>query len=147
MCIRDRLRTIMISKPSTGSTDAARQRGLEILGKLKEGVSFADLASIYSEDTFRAQGGDRGWVELEREHYQPALEQAIRALKPGQHSDLIETENAFWILLVEDARSSHIRPLPEVRSEIEQTLIGQERARLEKAWIDRLKSKAFIRYF
>lgn len=142
-----KLRTIMVSKPSMGSPEQARRRALEILGKLNEGVPFAELAAVYSEDSFRSQGGDRGWVELEREHYQPALEQAIRSLKPGEHSGLVETDRAFWIVLVEEVMKSHVRPLPEVRTEIERILVEQERNRLEKAWIDRLKSKAFIRYF
>lgn len=142
-----KLRTIMIAKPASGPPEQARRRALEILKKLDEGVPFAELAGVYSEDSFRNQGGDRGWVELEREHYQPALDQAIRALKPGEHSGVVETDRAFWIVLVEDSKTSHIRPLPEVRAEIERILTEQERNRLEKAWIDRLKSKAFIRYF
>ena len=142
-----RLRTIMINKPKQGSADAAKKRAEEILAKLSDGVRFADMASVYSEDSFRAQGGSRGWVELEREHYVQPLDEAIRALKPGEQRGPIETESAFWIILVEDTKLNHTRPLPEVRDEIEQTLLNQERARMEKQWIDKLKAKSFIRYY
>lgn len=142
-----RLRTIMINKPASGSAELARKRADEIIAKLEEGASFAEMAGVYSEDTFRAQGGERGWVELEREHYQEQLEAAIRALKPGQRSGVVDTGNAFWILLVEDAKTNHVRTLPEVRSEIEQTLLTQERTRREKQWLDRLRAKSFVQYF
>jgi len=142
-----KLRTIMINKPRSGPADAARKLAQEILEKLRAGTSFAEMASVYSEDTFRAQGGSRGWVELEREHYVKELDEAIRGLKPGQQSDMVEAGEAFWIILLEEAKLNHTKTLPEVRDEIEQNLLGQERARIEKEWIDKLKAKSFIRYF
>ncbi|HNQ89268.1 MAG TPA: peptidylprolyl isomerase [Verrucomicrobiota bacterium] len=142
-----RLRTIMLNKTAGASATSGRARGEEILKLLAAGTPFAELASVYSEDTFRLQGGDRGWVELEREHYHKQLEDTIRSLKPGQRSGLIETDSAFWIVQVEESRVNFTRTLPEVRAEVEQALISEERARLEKQWIDRLKSKSFIRYF
>lgn len=142
-----KLRTIMINKPSTGSPELARQRAQEIVVKLDEGASFAEMAGVYSEDTFRSQGGDRGWVDLAREHYRAELEEAIRALQPGQRSGVVDGGTAYWVLLVEETKLNHTKTLPEVRNEIEQTLITQERARLEKQWIERLKEKSFIRYF
>jgi hypothetical protein len=37
--------------------------------------------------------------------------------------------------------------LSEVRDEIERAMLTEERARLQKQWIDRLRKKTFIRYF
>ncbi len=142
-----RLRMIMLTKSASGSLEAAERRAAEIVAKIEEGVPFTELASVYSEDSFRNRGGDRGWVELEREHYEAEIEKTIRALKPGQHSGVVKTGEACWIVLLEDSKSSHTRPLPEVRTEIERALIDQERKRIEKEWIDRLKAKSFIRYF
>jgi peptidyl-prolyl cis-trans isomerase SurA len=142
-----KLRTIMLNKPKSGSSDAARKRAEEILTKLDEGASFAEMATVYSEDTFRSQGGSRGWVELEREHYVKELDEAIRALRPGQRSGVLEAGAAYWIILLEDTKLNHTKTLPEVRQEIEQTLLSQERARLDKQWIDKLKAKTFLRYF
>ena len=53
----------------------------------------------------------------------------------------------FYLMLVEDKRAAHVRPLEQIRDEIEKELIVQEHARLQKAWIDRLRAKAFVRYF
>ncbi len=53
----------------------------------------------------------------------------------------------FDLLLVEEKRPAHYKPLVEVRDQIEKDLLTQEQNRLEKEWMDRLKKKTFVRYF
>jgi hypothetical protein len=48
---------------------------------------------------------------------------------------------------VDDRKAAHTRPLPELRDEIERELIAQEKVRLRKVWIDRLRAKSFVRQF
>ena len=48
---------------------------------------------------------------------------------------------------VEDTKAAGLRPLADVRDEIEKKLQIQEQARLSKVWIDGLKNKTYIRYF
>jgi hypothetical protein len=50
-------------------------------------------------------------------------------------------------MLVEETKVAHVRPLSEVRAEIENTLKAAETRRLHTKWIDRLKAKSFIQYF
>lgn len=57
------------------------------------------------------------------------------------------TPSEFYIMLVEDRRPARVKDLEEVRGEIEKDLQVQERERLRRKWIDRLKAKAFVRYF
>jgi parvulin-like peptidyl-prolyl isomerase len=52
----------------------------------------------------------------------------------------------YYIMLVEDKRTAHVKSLGEVKDEIEKNLAVEERQRLHKQWIDRLKAKAFVRY-
>jgi len=52
----------------------------------------------------------------------------------------------YYLMLVEDKRTAHVKSLPEVKDEIEKNLAADERQRLHKQWIDRLKAKAFVRY-
>ena len=65
-------------------------------------------------------------------------------LKPGELSDVIETPQAFFLMLVEDKRTAHVKPITEVREEIEGVLVQQERTRLEAKYIEKLKKKTFI---
>jgi len=55
--------------------------------------------------------------------------------------------DVFYLLLVEENVPAHISPLNEVRDEIEKTLLTEERARLQKKWVEKLKNKTFVRYF
>jgi len=64
---------------------------------------------------------------------------------PGAAAGLPEPAD-FYLMLVEDKRTAHVKSLSEVKEEIEKNLGGEERQRLHKQWIDRLKSKAFVRY-
>jgi parvulin-like peptidyl-prolyl isomerase len=144
--VEDEIKLRMIVLNKTGSDDTNTVNlAREIRDKIKEGAAFAEMASVYSQDSLRSQGGDRGWIErsvLRQELADPAF-----ALQPGQVSDVIETPNACYLLLVEQKRPAHVKPLNEVRNEIEQSLRAQEQARLEKQWIARLKAKTFILYF
>jgi hypothetical protein len=49
--------------------------------------------------------------------------------------------------LVEDRRTSHVRPLTEIRDEIERQLKTEEQSRLSKLYIDLLRKKTFVLYF
>ena len=47
---------------------------------------------------------------------------------------------------VEEFHPAHVKALNEVRAEIEKTLEAEERRRLRKEWIDRLRAKSFVSY-
>jgi parvulin-like peptidyl-prolyl isomerase len=141
-----KLRMIVLNKPA--GSDAAQTRKLaeEILGKINDGATFEEMASVYSQGSQRSQGGDWGWVEksvLRKE----LADVAFNTLKPSGKSGVIDTPEACYLMRVEDARPEHIKSLPEVRDEIEKTLLAQERARLQKQWIDKLRKKTFVRTF
>jgi len=139
-----KLRMIVLNKTAGDETNALNL-AREIRDKIKAGAAFAEMASIYSQDSLRSQGGDRGWVE--RSVLRQELADAAFALQPGQVSDVIETPAACYLVLVEEKREAHVKPLSEVRDDVEKSLRAHEQARLEKQWIARMKAKTFILYF
>jgi parvulin-like peptidyl-prolyl isomerase len=140
-----KLRIITLTKKPGDDADSVRKRAREIVGKLDEGAPFDGMAKIYSQDTQAASGGDRGWID--KSVLRSELTDIAFSLKPGQRSDVIDTPEACYILLVEDLKSAHVRPLSDVRDEIEVTLKGEEQRRLHLQWIKRLKEKSHIQYF
>ena len=140
-----KLRMIALDSTVADTPEGRRKLAREILGKIKEGASFSEMATVYSTGSQRSQGGDWGWVE--RSVLRKELAEVAFMLKPGTVSDVIETAGECYLILVEENRMTHIRPLSELRDEIEKTLLIQERSRLQKQWIDRLKAKTFVRYY
>lgn len=139
-----KLRMIVIAK-TEGDPSLARPIAEEVLKKLDGGATFAEMAGVYSDGSQRAQGGDWGWVG--RSVLKKELADVAFALKPGARSEIIETPEACFIMWVEESRLKHVKPVAEVREEIEKALMAQERQRLFQQWIDRLKAKAFVRYY
>jgi len=140
-----KLRMIVLNKATEAEAQTARALAGEISSKIKQGAAFAEMASVYSQGSKRNEGGDWGWVErrvLRQELAGPAF-----TLKPGELSETIETPEAIYLMLVEDKRSAHRKPLADVRTEIERRLLTEEQNRLRKQYIDRLKKKTYVRYF
>jgi len=140
-----RLRMIELRKRDGGDPAAVRQLAREIEAKLAAGAKFGEMASVYSEGSQRREGGDLGWVD--RSVLRKEFADATAGLKPGQRTGVIDLTDACFLLQVEDVKAAQVRPLNEVRDEIERTLLNQERTRLQKKYVERLKKKAFVRYF
>ena len=141
-----KLRMIYLSKSEfPGSEERLKKVADEIAAKLRAGAPFDEMASIYSNDSHRATGGDWGWVE--RSVLREDLADMAFAMKAGGLSGVIDRPDGYYLIKVDDVRRAHTRPLSEVRDEIEQTLTSAEVGRLRQQWIDRLKKKSFVRYF
>lgn len=140
-----KLRTIFLRNKTERDAEATRKLAGDILARLESGASFVEEASRHSDGSQSAQEGDLKWTD--RSVLRPELADVAFSLKPGQHSGVVETPEACFLMKVEDIRSAHVRPLADVRDEIEKTLKLQEQQRLRKQWIERLKSKSFIRYY
>jgi parvulin-like peptidyl-prolyl isomerase len=139
-----KLRMIVLTKPAADDTNTIKL-AREIQSKIKEGTTFAEMASVYSQGSQQHQGGDWGWVEPAK--LRPELAATAAALKPGETSDAIDTGDSIYLMFIEDKKPAHAKPLADVRAEIEKSLRAQQQAQLQKQWIDGLKKKTFIRYF
>jgi parvulin-like peptidyl-prolyl isomerase len=141
-----KLRMIMIpAKANDGNATSQKSMAEEILGKLAGGAEFDRMAQIYSEDSSRDLGGDWGWIE--RKTLAPGLEKVAFSLPVGKVSNIVEFNNNYYILKVEEKRGGSTRSLAEVRDEIEKKLLQTEAQDLQEKWIASLRSKAYIRTF
>jgi peptidyl-prolyl cis-trans isomerase D len=102
----------------------------EVLGKVRAGGDFAELAKQYSGDPGnKDQGGDLGWVV--RGQMVPNFEQASFALQPGEVSDLVKTEYGFHIIKAHQRDRAHMQSFDEVKDQIRQEIV-QERQQLDR---------------
>jgi peptidyl-prolyl cis-trans isomerase SurA len=139
-----KLRMIVLPKTSPDDTNAL-ELAREIIVKVKDGAKFSDMATVYSQGSQQHQAGDWGWVE--RSVLRSDLANAAFALDAKQVGPPVNLPDAVYVVYVEDKKPAQVRPLTDVRDQIEKILQVQEQARLEKQWIDGLKKKTFIRYF
>jgi peptidyl-prolyl cis-trans isomerase SurA len=140
-----KLRMIVLTNSVDSDGPQTMRLAEEILAKLKDGAAFSEMAAIYSQGSQRKEGGDWGWVE--RSVLRKELSDVAFTLKAGERSGVIEISGAYYLMLVEETRPAHYKSLGEVRDQIEKNLLLEERSRLEKQWIERLKKKTFVRYF
>lgn len=137
--------TVAAPIPPPPPVDPRRKLGEEIISKLDEGASFESMARLYSEGKEAKAGGDWGWIG--KDVLRKELNEIAFSLKPGQHSQLIETAEGYYILQVDDVKPAHLRPLAEVRDEIEKILLQQQRTKMQENWVKDLRAKAYIRLF
>jgi peptidyl-prolyl cis-trans isomerase SurA len=135
-----KIRMIVLNKTSDDDP-ATRQQANDIVGKIKQ-QSFDELISAYSQNK-QQRGND--WIETSVMRQE--LADAADSLKPGQTSGVIETSQNCYILRLDDRRPAHVKPLSDVRGNIEATLRTQIQKDAQQRWIESLKKKAFIQLF
>ncbi len=119
---------------------AAHKKAEEVLAQLRKGADFARMAKEYSEDeSNKDKGGDLGIVM--KGQTVPAFEKAAFDLRPGQISDVIETEYGYHIIRCKSRQEARVKPLAEVREQIASSLAQQKAADLVQVTAERLYSE------
>jgi parvulin-like peptidyl-prolyl isomerase len=118
----------------------------QILVEAKTGGDFVVLAQKHSEDEATAPSGGLlpvfGKGELDPRL--AAVEAAVAKLQPGRVSDVIESEEGFHIVKLEERLPGGVRSLPNMAPGIRQKLASEKQAALRAELIRRLRAKAKI---
>jgi peptidyl-prolyl cis-trans isomerase SurA len=139
------LRLIMLKPIGDESPDLMRQQVDTILTDLDSGKPFADVARLYSQDSRRSRGGDWGWIT--RKDLNSALADMAFSIPTGEHSKALTIGKQIYILFVEDRRPEGVQPLADVREQIEDNIAGELSRQAQQVWIQRLRQKAYIKYY
>jgi serine/threonine protein kinase/parvulin-like peptidyl-prolyl isomerase/Tfp pilus assembly protein PilF len=143
-----KLSLIAINKsPTNGQAAVESQRRLavEIRARVAAGADFASEARIHSQGSRSREGGDYGWVG--RGILRKELDAAAFSLQPDELSQVIEAEEAFYIMRVVGRRPASTRSLEEVEDQIRTTLLQQQGPEAERVWLEPLRHNAMIRRF
>lgn len=90
----------------------------DLLGQVRGGADFAELAKQHSQDPGTAMnGGDLGWVA--RGQTVPNFENAAFSLELGDISDVVSTEYGFHIIQVHEKEQARLQPFEEVKKKLE----------------------------
>jgi peptidyl-prolyl cis-trans isomerase C len=123
----------------------AKEKAENLLKQIKGGADFAELAKANSGDTYSAvQGGDLGFFG--KSQMVPAFETAAFALKPGQVSDVVETQFGYHIIKLTDRKDANTMPFEQAKDNIVQMLTQNKQADFAEGYVKSLKAKAKIVY-
>ena len=134
---RVRVRHILINMPPPGAdgkpdqkaVDEARAKAADILKQVKAGGNFAELAKKYSQDPgSAANGGELPWAQ--RGGFVAEFEKVAFSLNPGQISDVVQTSFGFHIIQGIEKETARVKPLAEVKDEIEKQVKAQKVANI-----------------
>ena len=112
--------------PEGGDKAAARKKAEAALAALKANPGdFAKIAKEQSKDPgSAAQGGDLGFFG--KGMMVKPFEDVAFSLKQGETSEIVETDFGFHIIRVTEIKPAQVKPLAEVRAEIETELRTQQ---------------------
>jgi parvulin-like peptidyl-prolyl isomerase len=135
---------LFIAERSSSETNrkVKLQQAKKVLNEIRKGKDFAELAMEYSEDVSASDGGDVGFVvrgKMVRE-----FEEAVFDLKPGQISDIVETEYGYHIIKVEEVVSGNTLTLKDAKERVTKVLTMEKQKQGYEDWMGELKKAAFI---
>ncbi len=116
-----RARVLHRHVPSRATEDKRREAlaSAELLHARAEATDsegFSALVRELSDDqSTRYIAGDRGWLAADSSRWPRQVIEAVFAASPGEVAPLVETEEGFYVVRVEEVRPANRRPLEEVR--------------------------------
>lgn len=139
-----KVKNILIKPDKDLPDEDARILAEKILGFLKAGENFDELALKYSKGPNADRGGELGFVK--RGQMLKEIEDVVFNLNVGQLSEVIKTQLGYHIFKVEEKKQERIKELNEVKDEIEKALFFTKGKQRYKEWIEDLKKNAFISF-
>jgi len=138
-------RHILIALPpdaDESATAAALETTRSIVARLDAGEAFGDLAKELSDDPgSAASGGDLGFFG--RGIMTPEFEEAVFALQKGERSEPVKSPFGYHIIELVDIKPEIATPLADVRDELVDQLLSEERGEQFYESFETLSSLAF----
>lgn len=120
----------------------AKEKAEALLKQLKGGADFAELAKKESSCPSSAQGGDLGFFG--KGQMVPEFEKAAFGLKPGEVSDVVETQFGYHIIKLSEKKDAETVPFEEAKERIVQFLTQQKVQQGVSDYVEELRKKGKV---
>ena len=121
----------------------AKELAANLQKQIEVGASnFADAARRYSEDQFRNDGGNMGWVASGE--LMPELDAVLAGLAGGKVSEPVQSRLGFHILRIEERKSAASLPVTDANNSVYQQLYQEKFQKTFVRWMNELRQKAYI---
>jgi parvulin-like peptidyl-prolyl isomerase len=126
-------------------------RAKEIRDQLAKGKDFAELARQWSLAPSATRGGEVGWVsfktpakEGETQGLPLSIAQAVEKLQKGKFTEPIEVQGRWWIVRLDDLRTTKVPSYDETKAQIQRVLATRELERATGELATQLSKSATI---
>ena len=127
-------------KPKTLTKDEARKKTQDLLDRARKGEDFAKLATENSDDPgSKDKGGEYDFFA--RGKMVPEFDNAAFALKPGEISDLVETQFGFHIIKLEERRAA---AAPSADEKVKQQIVEKLKQEKLEARIEEITASSDV---
>ena len=127
-------------KPKPLTKEEARKKSQGLLERARKGEDFAKLATENSDDPgSKDKGGEYDFFA--RGKMVPEFDKAAFALKPGEISDLVETQFGFHIIKLEERRTA---ASPDTDQKVRQQIIDKLKQEKLEARINDITDKSDV---
>src|SRR6266849_3806122 len=135
------VRHILIRTNELVSEDEAKRKLLSLRERIVNGVNFAELARLNSDDGSASRGGDLGWIypgdtvaEFER---------AFTELKPMDVSQPVKTPFGWHLIQVLERRTADMSS-ERKRVEARKALLDRKGDEAYQEWLRQLRDRAYV---
>jgi len=133
-------------KVPEGATEAERKRiaatATTVLVEARNGKNFAELAKKYSDDASAKDGGDLG--TFKKGEMLPEFDNVLSKLKPGEVSDVFDTQSGLHIVRLEGRSQGELVPFENVKNELDEALYKKKSEERFNQWLADLRKSASI---
>ena len=136
-----RVRHILVRTNELVSENDAKRKLLNLRERIVNGVSFAELARLNSDDGSAARGGDLGWVYPG--DTVPEFERAFMELKPAEVSQPVKTPFGWHLIEVLERRTADISS-ERRRLEARRALLERKGDEAYQEWLRQLRDRAYV---
>ncbi len=127
---------------SEAEIPALEKKANTLLGRVKNGEEFTELAKRYSDGSTAKQGGELG--AFERGQLAKEVEDAVFKLKRGEMTGVIRTKTGFLTLKVVEHFDAGMQPLEKVEPEITSRLYYDKIQPALRDYLAKLREDSYV---
>jgi peptidyl-prolyl cis-trans isomerase SurA len=120
-----------------------RDVGEEIMGNLKAGCAFSDMAKAYSQGPAAPEGGCLGWISFDQ--LDASLKKRVMKLSPGEYTEFHPCPYGVQTVQLIDERKAGMKPFEKVRDAIYSKLFQGKVEERYATWLSKLREESFIK--
>lgn len=129
--------------PKKGGVEATIKRAETVLGKLRSGENFENLAQQFSEDPNFSAGGALG--TFKSGEFLPEIEESISNLKVNETTPIVKSRMGFHIVKVTAKKLTTDPKFERAKDAIKAQLLENSFKRQLKTWLQNKRDESFIR--